>query len=425
MSVVAPASDFHSLVERLRRLEGAVVADHRGWRLHSAFQPIYSLSHGRVAGHEALLRAFDAEGRAVPPSHVFDTGDDLGELLLRDRLARLVHLANHPVGGEEDQWLFLNVHPRVFERGGAADGEAFVRGAQAHFQVPGHRVVVEVLEHGVGPDASIEGAVQRLRELGCLIALDDFGAGHSNFDRVWRLRPEIVKLDRSLVQRAARDASARRIVVQMVSLLHECGALVLMEGVETEAEAIVALESDADLVQGFWFGRPRPTRVPPGERTRSLQGLWDGLDRQWQDDQQRWRERIDPYRGAMEAVAVRMARGQPLAEAASAFLSLPAAETCFLLDAEGRQQGHNLWTAQRDDARREAFAPLRDSEGARWARRPYFRRAVEAVGQVQVTRPYRTLHGGRLCVTVSVAFFGPRPDGVAGLQVVCGDVHWP
>ena len=47
--------------------------------------------------------------------------------------------------------------------------------------------------------------------MGCLIAIDDFGAGHSNFERIWDLEPDSVKLDRSLVSRAANSSKAKRI----------------------------------------------------------------------------------------------------------------------------------------------------------------------------------------------------------------------
>jgi hypothetical protein len=64
---------------------------------------------------------------------------------------------------------------------------------------------------------------------------------------------------------------------------------------------------------------------------------------------------------------------------------------------------------------------MRQTDGAHWGRRPYYRRAMESVGQVQVTRPYRTVHGAHLCVTVSVAF---RDTPGAALEVICGDIGW-
>jgi EAL domain-containing protein (putative c-di-GMP-specific phosphodiesterase class I) len=93
--------------------------------------------------------------------------------------------------------------------------------------------VIEILEQSVKDALQLGEAVQFFRNQGYLIALDDFGAGHSNFDRVWNLQPDIVKLDRSMIMRAGHNMRIRRMMPVMVSLLHEVGSLVLMEGVET------------------------------------------------------------------------------------------------------------------------------------------------------------------------------------------------
>jgi EAL domain-containing protein (putative c-di-GMP-specific phosphodiesterase class I) len=90
--------------------------------------------------------------------------------------------------------------------------------------------------------------ISHFRQLGCLIAIDDFGAGHSNFDRIWDLQPDIVKIDRRLIQDAGHSRRVERILTGIVSLLHEAGSLVVVEGVETEDEALVAIAANADMV---------------------------------------------------------------------------------------------------------------------------------------------------------------------------------
>jgi EAL domain-containing protein (putative c-di-GMP-specific phosphodiesterase class I) len=420
-------ADAGGLLSRLRREGGVFVADHAGLRLASHFQPIYSLSHGRVVGHEALLRASDAQGRPVPPPQVFDLGDDLDELWRRDWLARAVHLANHAIAPPADQWLFLNAHPALFGSWREGEVRSFADTVLRRLGIPPQRVVIEVLESALATQPQqVEASIQNARDHGCLIALDDFGAGHSNFDRVWRLKPEIVKLDRGLVARAAGDRAVRRMMVQLVSLLHECGALVLMEGIETAEEAFVALESDADLVQGYLFGRPQAALAAAERAPPALEAVWRDFEGRWRDEQQAGADRLQPYREALQAAALHMMAGVPLATACAPFLGLPGAELCYMLGADGRQIGNNCWAERIERATLGrpaslAFAPLRDARGARWSRRPYFRRAVQQPAQVQTTRPYRTLHGGHLSVTVSIAF---APAATAPLQVLCGDVAW-
>jgi len=396
-------------------------AAHGGYTLTSHFQPIVGLSHGRVVGHEALLRARDAEGRAASPARFFSVVDP-NELLWRDRLARTVHTANYARRAPPDQWLFLNLHPQVLAQPHASKIDQFISRTAARFGLAPHQLVLEVLEAAVRDDADFDAAVALVREQGALIALDDFGAGHSNFDRVWRLRPEIVKLDRSLVVRATVDVRARRVVTQMVSLLHECGALVLMEGVETLTEAQVALEADVDLVQGYFFARPQPELVGAQQLRDVIDAQWVVFGERWRADESAYRERVMPYQMAIERAAERLAAGRPFEEAVIPFCDQPHAEMCYLLDEHGRQIGRNRHGANAALASGAAFTPVHDTRGACWASRPYFRRAMAAVGEVQISRPYRTLHGAHLCVTASIAFQGDEPGSPT--RVICGDFSW-
>ncbi len=391
-----------------------------GLVLKSVFQPIYSLSHGRPVGHEALVRAFDASGAAVEPQKALH-GDGSFESLLRgDRAARTIHALNFAEGvGPDPHWLFFNMQSQVFVAIRQVVSDGFQDALLARSGLQGHQVVLEVLEQQVPGDADFDSGVRAVRASGGLIAIDDFGAGHSNFDRVWRLSPEIVKLDRSLVRRAALEPQARRVVTHLVSLLHQCGALVLIEGIETQEEAFVALDANADLVQGDLFGRPQPTLVGERDAPQALQKLWEQHEARRADEQRRSHENIRPYINAIGYASALLADGKPLAEAVASFLQLPQAEVCYLLGRDAMQIGDNIWASQQHYREPPAFAPMRDTRDAHWARRPYYRRAMESVGRVQVTRPYRTLHGAHLCVTVSIALHTSE-----GLRVVCGDLGW-
>lgn len=415
-----PNASFEAIAAGLRRDAGRWAVAAGGLLMRSGFQPIYSLSHGRVVGHEALLRAQDGAGRPVEPPLALRGDGSFADLLRGDRAARLIHALNFAEMAGPAHWLFFNMQPQVFVALPQLGHDGFQYALQARCGLQGHQVVLEVLEEAVPEDADFDGGLRSARGAGCLIALDDFGAGHSNFDRVWRLQPEIVKLDRSLVRRAALDPLARSVVAGMVSLLHQCGALVLMEGIETEDEAFVALETNADLVQGDLFGRPAPSLVAPDDAPTALQRLWDDYERRRAAEQRGYRARIRPYINAIGYASALLADGRTLAEATATFLLLPRAEVSYLLGNDGRQIGDNAWATQRRYVEPPAFAPMRETEGAHWGRRPYYRRATESVGKVQVTRPYRTVHGGHLCVTVSVAF----RSGEAGLRVVCGDLGW-
>lgn len=389
--------------------------------LSSHYQPIFSLSHRRPVGHEALMRAKNSAHCSISPLEVLSSvSHNFGQLLELDRLCRALHLANfarmypdHAPG-----WLFLNMNAEVFLQSPRRGEREFLQETCQRLGIAPQRLVIEVLEDAVQDVGQLQDSVDYFREMGCLIALDDFGAGHSNFDRVWRLKPEIVKLDRSLIVSAAADSKLRRFMAQMIQLLHEAGAMVLVEGIETPQEAYIALEGDVDFVQGYYFGRPNANLVGIDAGETTIDDLWGDFDHMWRDENNGHQQAVAPYINAIGYASVLLSAGRSLEEACASFLDLPQADFCYVLDASGQQIGTNLY-AQVHPACDIRFAPLADARSARWARRPYFRRALENFGKVQVTRPYLSVSSAQLCVTLSASF---KVDGET--RVICGDIIW-
>lgn len=408
------------LFESLEMQDGRWRARQGGMLLDSHFQPVFSFPHRRAVGYEALLRVSDASGHPVSPLKFFEQLGSFDQQWAADRLCRLLHVHNFMHQAGDEGWLFLNIHPAVFVHGAQqADSlESSVRTMQ-WLGLPMHRVVLEVTEDVMSQEADFERAVSQVRETGCLLALDDFGAGHSNFDRIWHIHPEIVKLDRSLLRRACQSPRIARVLAQMVSLLHECGSLVLLEGVETRDEALLALDVDVDMVQGFVFGRPVPGMLGPSGASAEIEEIWTLLDERHALGRKQHAARVAPYRGALKAAQALLPAG-PLAQACAGLLALPGVQVCFLLDEQGRHLAEPLVPPGVQPLSMDPrFAPLGLAAEARWARRPYFRRALDEPGVVQMTRPYLSLHGARMCITLSVAV------AVAGrLQVLCADVDW-
>lgn len=392
-------------------------AQHGGLTLTSVFQPVFSLSHMRAVGYEGLLRAHDALDRPVSPIDVFGDAARVGDLLLVDRLAQGLHLENFRLLGAEREWLFLNVLPgTLIEPYHAAALLANLR----RLGLPPRRVVLEVQAQ---PTVGIEQLAQALlsfRERGFLIALDDFGAGHVDVGLVWHLKPDIVKLDRMLLLHTAHHQDMAATLPALVALLHDAGKLVLVEGVETEHEAQLALSCNADFVQGFFFGRPHPGAADALHAQTVIADATARYREETAAQERRIASRLAPYVRAFERAAERLAAGEPLDEVCWNFLGLAQAARCFLLDANGRQLGRNV-VLRVDRAQNDArFLPLDDAQGANWLRRPYFRAALGGVpGRVYATAPYLSINEALPCVTLSVAVqIGDR------LCVLCGDIDW-
>ena len=228
---------------------------YRGLRLYSAFQAVFSSATLRPVGHEALLRARDQSMQAIPPAEAFKFAVTPGEAIYFDRLCRMVHALNFSSQGGAAGDLYLNVSGRHLLSIGTGHGQTFET-LLKHCGLKPTQIVLEILESGVDDLPHLQVAVEGYRSRGFRVAIDDFGCQHSNFDRLWRLTPDIVKLDRSLIVQATENERARRILPKLVEIIHDLGAQVVVEGIETASQHALALEAGSDLLQGYYYATP-------------------------------------------------------------------------------------------------------------------------------------------------------------------------
>jgi EAL domain-containing protein (putative c-di-GMP-specific phosphodiesterase class I) len=388
------------------------------FRLWSHFQPIFSLAHRRPVGYEGLIRATDARGRNVRPYELFSKAPQ-GEARIRlDRQCRALHVRNFKELGNARAWLFLNVDPQVATEG-ARFGAFFAEMLESN-GFPPHRVAVELIETPFEDEARLASAVEYYRGLGCLTVIDDFGAGYSNFDRIWRLRPDIVKIDREMTRRVTVEPLARRMFTGIISVLHEAGALVCVEGIETEAEALCAIDANADLIQGDYFAPGSAELLSEDVHSEVFERLITGHRADFADFQKRQHTRLVPYLAAIKNAVQDLALGAKLQPAVQGLLRLPSAQRCYLIGGDGLQIGANVEAQSKVHSQDQRFEVVQPTEGTDWQTKPYFRRAIESPGKVQITRPYLSVIGPKLCVTLSFAF--EASDG--SQQVLCVDLDF-
>jgi EAL domain-containing protein (putative c-di-GMP-specific phosphodiesterase class I) len=393
--------------------------DAAGWRivyqgvtLRSAFQPIVSITHKRVVGYEALLRATNALGQSIPPDQLFARAKATGPALALERLTRCVHFANFAEQNVETGWLFVNALPQLLRVG--PNYRAFTDELCDYFGIPHHRVVIEMIEQPSTDEPHFERIVESLRERDLLIAIDDFGTGFSNFDRIWRMRPDIVKLDRSLVARIAAPVADHQFATQLVTMLHRAGTMVLGEGVETEDELMTLMEADADFIQGFWLGKPHASVAAASSvAPERIESMW-----------QRFHARALALPGtpvefaSVEETVLGGARAykttNDLAFAAQQTFRMPWARRVFVVDRHGDQ--HRASIAAGEESHAPRLAPLFPDMSSNWSRRAYFKRALASPGRVAVMGPHYSLTEGKDCYTAAVTV---ETDGKT--EVFCVD----
>ena len=230
----------------------------RARSMRSHYQPIISIRGKKVIGLEALIRATNPEsGNAISPAYLFDAANRHKQSVELDRLCRESAVAGFATvaGLDPDLILFVNVDVSTLGRS-TAESTALIKLTEEH-GIPPERVVIEILESKINDASALERFIAAHRKRGFLIALDDMGAGHSNLERIPTIKPDIIKLDRSLIQNIDREYHKQELFDFFIKMAHRIGVFVVVEGIETEAEALSCLERGADLVQGFYFARPQ------------------------------------------------------------------------------------------------------------------------------------------------------------------------
>lgn len=225
-----------------------------GIQLNSAFQPIYDSELGELYGHEALLRPSLGGTQAISPEFAFSFAEQSGRLVKFDRVSRTLHVLNFRQIFDENGLLFLNVHPKLLSSVNA-HGKVFERILHSN-SVPTNRVVIEIQESVVDHDKQLVEAIANYRERGYRIAIDDFGRKQSNLDRLWKLSPDYVKLDLSIVQQAEDNPRVRKILPKLVDIIRDLGAQPVIEGIETQVQLDLAIETGSTLLQGYFLGKP-------------------------------------------------------------------------------------------------------------------------------------------------------------------------
>jgi EAL domain-containing protein (putative c-di-GMP-specific phosphodiesterase class I) len=388
----------------------------REYRLSTHFQPIFSLAHRRPVGYEALIRGTDPDGKVYLPAELLAQAPAGVARMQLDRQCRALHVHSFRRLRDDVSWLFLNVDPHI-----AVQGHRFGSFAQMLEEsgLPPHRVAVELIETPFDEQKRLVTAVEHYHELGCLVVIDDFGAGYSNFDRIWQLKPDIVKIDREMTRRVTIEPLARRMFTGIISVLHEAGALVCVEGIETEGEAMCATEANADLLQGNLFALP--AFWPPAEN--ACDEVFARMFAQFRDEssefRNRRRTRLQPYLAAFSDAVLALSVGADRASAVRALLALECTERCYLVAADGSQIGASAESERSAAARDRRLTPIRPVTGTNWQTKPFFRRAMESPGKIQITRPYLSATGPRLCVTLSYALL---LNGV--YHVLCVDLDF-
>jgi EAL domain-containing protein (putative c-di-GMP-specific phosphodiesterase class I) len=220
--------------------------------IRPVYQPILDLRSGLVAKYEALAR-FDADAD-LRPDQWFALAHRCGlGLELELHAVRAALTGGSAPGGAK---VCINLSPSAL----VADA--------THHALPDDLsdVVIEVTENELVEDGSgLERALADLRARGAELAVDDLGAGYAGFKQLMRLHPDVIKLDRVLVDGVAREPAKSALVDSMVRFARRIGAAVCAEGIESIEDLRTLADLDVTYGQGYGIARPAPAWAPACE----------------------------------------------------------------------------------------------------------------------------------------------------------------
>lgn len=236
------------------------------WRVRPVYQPIVALDTGGVVGYEALARGVADNGAVEMPHALFARAEREGRLRQLDLAcwrAAIAGAVRAELLDGPHVLLFVNVLPDTIIAPGFRE---WALGALAEHGVPSTRVVLELNEgRRIDDYARVRNAVDRLRASGFLIAVDDVGTGHSGLQTLAELRPDLVKIDQSLVRGVHRDAARCAILEMFVVLAARLGARLVAEGIEKAAELGTVAGLGVELGQGYYLARPVVDPIAAGQ----------------------------------------------------------------------------------------------------------------------------------------------------------------
>lgn len=360
------------------------------------FQAIADLNRQVVSGYEALARTLDESGHVISLGPLFsDPAVDREALLGVDRDVRykaLQCLAERPGA----PFIFLNISPEWMQRV-AKEGVVPTIRMVEELGIDPRRVVIEFVE-SAGTMSAMKHLVKAYRRAGMRIAVDDFGAGHSDLGRIIALEPDIIKLDMVLLKNAMAGGVLQDALQGIAQLVRHNGCELLCEGVETEEELRFALDHGARYVQGYFLWRPQGAFISAAEASAKLSGLL-----------QRYlgykvsRERIrQQFIGDMEQFL--MSLRTAFTHDGVDFTQLPLMPAgmlrVYLCRADGVQESPNY-----EATNAGGWYTNTENIGHNWCTRPYFHQVLAAIepGKKPIlSTVYRDIGSGKMCQTLGL-----------------------
>lgn len=371
------------------------------------FQQIVSVSRKTVIGIEGLIRGVAAiTNEIIPPAKLFEAAKRENVALELDRACRdtVIEAFSKIYKLNREKLLFVNLDASVLQNSVGSD---YLLNQVRRHDVNSRNIVIEISEKKVQGSAALKKFADSYRKYGFMVALDDVGSESSNIDRILLVKPDIIKIDISLVKNIQNDFYKQGVFRSLVNMSNRIGALVIAEGTETEEEAIQILRLGGHMLQGFFLSEPQQYADDKAAFTNCKINLLsrrfnEYMNLQYIEERDR---NMRLYAAANQAVKnlVKLTSrefDETLGKTISKNISM---ECAYILDNNGIQISNTICSSEKAEAR-ENLIFYSARKGTDHSMEKYYYPLISARIKKHITQPYISLATGNLCITVSVAF---------------------
>jgi EAL domain-containing protein (putative c-di-GMP-specific phosphodiesterase class I) len=221
-----------------------------------AYEPVVSAQSRKLAFYECLMRIVRPDGRITHAHEIFPVAERLGLVRMLDH--RVLELVVDELTAAPELRVSVNVSPASTVDPGWWLGLGALLRANSS---AARRLIIEITETAAIHDVDdARGFVTRVKDLGCGIAIDDFGAGHTSFRSLRKLGVDIVKIDGAFVQNLVKSPDDRAFVQTMIDLARRLKIESVAEWVQDEEAASLLTGWGCDYLQGALIGLASPER---------------------------------------------------------------------------------------------------------------------------------------------------------------------
>ncbi len=224
-----------------------------------AFQPIVDVQARRVLAYEALTRGPHGEPVGSVLDKTLHNNRYAFDQRCRERAIEISSRLGILATGAD---LSINFFPNAVYEPAQCLQRTFNAASAAGF--PLKRLIFEITEvEKVHSQEHLRNIMLEYKKHGLRVAIDDFGAGHSGLSLLSVFQPDLIKIDRALIENLHERPTSRSIVRSIVQVCKELGITAIAEGIEQEQEMQVLCDMGISRMQGFFFARPAFEALPP------------------------------------------------------------------------------------------------------------------------------------------------------------------